>query len=450
MAAQQGYSPTNFPNGVTSFGILLPWSGGSMPTPPSGGNTWFVSSTLGNNGNPGSYSSPWATLAFAAANTALQTGDVIVLMAGHTENVTAAAGILLSTTGLQVVGQGVGPQQAVINFTGTAAAATVKITGAGVVVQGVKFVTKIITNNQVTCLDIQAKGVFIQFCRFIAFTTGSTTTCLSFIDLVNATANASDDLQITNCYFQNELSAGQQNHAIGLTTVQNNVQIGNNYIYGYWALSGIHNITGEIMTNLAIWGNTVQNLAAATVAMNIISASTGDAWANVFIPGDSTVASAKFGTVMSAVGNNIGINGSLDAGQEFWYAKKGVVCSTITTGGVAVSAASIGGELAIANVILKTDPTTGLAGLATLKVTTNNVNGNPIVMSTTNVGTAATASIVPLSAGATNAANAAATVLESGKAISLTALTTNGTGAGTVDVYVLLQRLTAGANLSQV
>ena len=446
-----GYSTTNFPNGITSWGLPV-FGSSALPLPASNGNYWFVSSLLGNNGNPGTYASPFATLAFASSatnNPNLLPGDVIILMEGHTENVSAAAGILLSVAAVTVIGMGgIGQNQATINFTGSAAATTLKITGASTTVTGVKFVPAVITNNQVTCIDIAAKGVLIQNCRFVVASGASTTVCLSFIDLVNATANGADNTQIVGNQFINELSAGQQNHAIGLTTVQNDVSIANNYIYGYYALSGIHNITGKVMTNLTINGNYVKNLTAATVAMNIISASTGVAYNNVFEPGDSTTASAIFGTAIDSGGANQGINGRLDAGAEFWYVKKGVVSSTITTSGVAVSAASIGGELAIKNVILKTDPTTGLAGLATLKVTTNNVNGNLVVSQTTNIGTSVTTSMVPANTG--EAATSAATVLESGKAISLTALTTNGTGAGTVDVYVLLQRLTAGANLSQV
>lgn len=441
-----GYATTNFPNGITSWGMPV-FGSSNLPLPASNGNYWFVSSLLGNNGNPGTFSSPFATLAFAAGYANLLPGDVIILMEGHTENVSAAAGILLSTAAVQVIGMGgMGPNQPIIYFTGSVAATTLKITGASVSISGIKFVPQIITNNQVTCLDIQAKGVLIQNNRFLIPSTASTAVCLSFIDFVNATANVADHTQIIGNQFVNELSAGQLNHAVGLTTVQNDVAISNNYIYGYFALSGIHNITGKVMTNLTINGNYVKNLTAATVAMNIISASTGVAYRNIFEPGDATVASAIFGTAIDASGQNIGIRGNLDAGQEFWYIKKGVVSSTITTAGVAICTASIGGELAIKNVILKTDPTTGLAGLATLKITTNNVNGNPIVMSTTNVGAAVTSSMVPENTG--SSATSAATVLESGKIIYATALTTAGTGAGTVDIYVLLQRLTAGANVS--
>src|SRR5271165_3497276 len=102
-----GYAPTNFPNVIISWGVPVFGSGG-IPLTNSNGNYWFVSSTLGNNGNPGSYSSPFATLAYALQNANLLANDTIVVMEGHTENVTAAgtatAGILASTADVNIIG----------------------------------------------------------------------------------------------------------------------------------------------------------------------------------------------------------------------------------------------------------------------------------------------------------------------------------------------------------
>lgn len=445
-----GYATTNFPNGITSFGIPVVGSGSSLPMINSNGNYWFVSSVLGNNGNPGSFASPFATLAFALQYSQVNSNDTIVVMEGHTENIAAAgtttAGILANDADVNIVGLGNGTLAPTFTFI-TATTATFKITGAGVSVQNLRFVNGI--NSLVTMLDIQAKGVVIQGCTF---TDDGTHTGLSFINLVNASANASDGLKIQGNYFYNP-TAGNYNHAIGLTTVQDNVQIGGlpglgNYIYGTFSLSCIHNITGKAMTNLNVGNNYAKNLTAATPALNFISASTGVAYGNRLEPGDSTTASAIFGTALDPSGNNIGWNGNLDAGSEFWFVKKGIVSSTITTTGVAISAVSIGGELAVKNAIFKTDPTTGIGGTTSLTLKANNVNGNLSIMATSNVGAATTSSMVPLNTGTTGTSSAS--VLELGKQLSLAATTTAGTGSGTVDCYVLLQRLTAGANLSLV
>ena len=101
---------TAFPSGISSFGVPVLGAGG-IGVPTTTGNYWFVSSTLGNDGNLGtSASSPFGTIGraltsgFAAANQ----GDVIVVMPGHTETITADAGINLNVAGVTIVGLGTG------------------------------------------------------------------------------------------------------------------------------------------------------------------------------------------------------------------------------------------------------------------------------------------------------------------------------------------------------
>ncbi len=432
---------TNYPYGVTSFGIPVIGSGGNLPLINTGGHYWFVSSVYGNNGNPGTFSAPFATLAFALQYPQLQANDTIIVMEGHTETVTAAgtatAGILASTTGVDIVGLGNGTAAPTITFT-TATTATFKITGAGVTVQGLRFVNGI--NSQVTMLDIQAKGVVIQGNQFL---TGASTSGLSFIDFVNASANAADGTKLLNNYFYAD-SAGNYNHAIGLNTVQDNIEIGNNYIYGNFALSGIHNVTGQVVQDVNIHDNYVKNLTAAKPALNFISAVTGVAYRNVFEPGDATVNSAKFGTALDASGGNRGWNGFLDAGSEFWFVKTGVVSSTITTGGVALGVASIGGAIAITDVIVKTNGT-GLAGGTNFQLQTNNANGIAVFFAETvaNLGASKTVNMATASVTANGR-----TVLESGKILTASSTVGNCTGAGTIDIFIRCMRLTAGADVS--
>jgi hypothetical protein len=431
-------SITNFPYGVTSFGIPVLGSGGGIPLTNTGGHYWFVSSMLGNNGNSGSFSSPFATLSYALGISGLQANDTIVVLEGHTENVTAAAGILCSVAGVDIVGQGAGIGIPTITFK-TATTATFKITGAGTTISGIKFVSGI--NSLVTTLDIQAKGVVIQG---NVFQDDGTNTALSFIDFAGASANASDGTKILGNYFYNP-TAGNFNHAIGLTTVQDNIEIGGNYIVGSFALSGIHNITGKVMTNLNVHDNYVRNLTASKPALNFISASTGVAYRNVFEPGANTPNSAIFGTALDPSGGNIGQGGRLDAGSEFWVVKTGVVSSTIVTGGVDLSVVSIGGPIAITDAIVKTDGT-GLAGGTNFQIQTNNAKGAAVFFSNAVSGLGANATVNLTGAGVTKTE----TVLETGKKIQLSSTGSNCTGAGTIDVYLKCIRLTAGADVSLV
>jgi hypothetical protein len=122
---------TNYPDGVTSFGVPVIGPGaGELPLIDSGGRYWFVSSVRGDNGNTGTFDSPFATWAFAAdatsGNTALRAGDVIVLLPDHAETVIAAGGVTVATA-VRIVGIGEGSAKPTLTF-GTSTAASVAVT----------------------------------------------------------------------------------------------------------------------------------------------------------------------------------------------------------------------------------------------------------------------------------------------------------------------------------
>lgn len=116
---------TNFPQGVTSLGVPVIGSG---QLPITAGNYWFVSSVLGSAGNPGNEADlPFATLMNAV--NAAASGDIIVLLPNHAETIVAAAGVLIATAGLTVIGMGEGASRPTFTFT-TSTAATFRVTGA--------------------------------------------------------------------------------------------------------------------------------------------------------------------------------------------------------------------------------------------------------------------------------------------------------------------------------
>jgi hypothetical protein len=107
---------TNFPNGITSFGVPVMGSGGGIPA--TTGNYYFVSSTTGSNDNDGkTKDSPVATLAKAFDLVTASKMDVIVLMPSHAENVSTAAAISADVAGVTVVGVGVGTLRPKFSFT---------------------------------------------------------------------------------------------------------------------------------------------------------------------------------------------------------------------------------------------------------------------------------------------------------------------------------------------
>jgi hypothetical protein len=129
-------------------------------------------------------------------------------------------------------------------------------------------------------------------------------------------------------------------------------------------------------------------------------------------------------------------------GSSFWL-KKTLTSSAILTTTVDVTGVSSGGELAIVDVIVKSDAT-GLAGMTNFELETNNTNGLADFYVTIASGLNANKTVDLAGASVTKIK----TVLESGKKVVARASGSNGTGAGTVDVYIRFERLAAAATIA--
>lgn len=149
-------SLTNFPNGVTSFGV--PVMGGST-VPTTTGNYWFVSSITGASANSGKNpSQPFATLAQAVSAATANNGDVIILMPQHAETLASAAAITISKAGLYIIGLGAGGQRATFTWS-TSTAAQMIISGAQTVFDNVVWdftgIDAVVAAVSVTASDFQ-------------------------------------------------------------------------------------------------------------------------------------------------------------------------------------------------------------------------------------------------------------------------------------------------------
>lgn len=182
---------TNFPNGVSSFGIPLLGSGDIFTT----GKVFFVSSTSGNNGSNGkSPSKALATLANAAARCTANKGDIIVLMPGHAESISSSTSLTLSTAGVTVIGVGLGAARPTLTFT-TAATATINVTANSVAFKNVLFVANFADIVAPFTLTT-AKDFTLIDCAF-----RDTSAILNFLYIIdtNATSNAADGIRIEDC-----------------------------------------------------------------------------------------------------------------------------------------------------------------------------------------------------------------------------------------------------------
>jgi hypothetical protein len=117
---------TNYNFGVSSFGMPVI---GSFPY-MTVGSVFFVKASTGNN-SPGrgtDPTTPFASIAYALTFCVANRGDLILVLPGHTESITGAAG-WTSIAGVTVVGLGTGASRPTITL-GTAITAQIVVSAA--------------------------------------------------------------------------------------------------------------------------------------------------------------------------------------------------------------------------------------------------------------------------------------------------------------------------------
>jgi hypothetical protein len=282
--------PTNFPNGLMSFGIPL-------PTQPNftTGTYYFVDSNNGSNNYDGkSPAQAVATLAKALALVAASKGDTIYVMPGHTETLTAAAAVAASVAGVKIVGLGTGKNRPVFNYS-TAVGASFDVTAANVWLENLYF-RALGIDNVTAMLNVQAADCSIVNCEFEH---GDATNQAALGILTNASA---DRLRVMHSQFHGTNNAGT-NAAIRIVG-GTDIQIRHCTFQGAYA-SGtgpIENVTTACV-NAVICDNVLQNFTAScTKAMVFVAAATGQISRNYLqiLSGTAPIT----GAAMSWVGGN--------------------------------------------------------------------------------------------------------------------------------------------------
>jgi hypothetical protein len=182
---------TNYPHGVTSFGIPLIGSGTQIPV--TTGSYFFVDSNTGAAGNDGkSPLFPFATIAQAVSACTEDKGDVIILMPGHAEALTTTS-FALSKAGIQVVGLGTGLKRP--TFTAAVTGGTATISANNCSVKNCRFVANV--DNAVTAFTTTTAKYFTA--EDIDFVDNSNALHWLSACTVGTTDNAADGLSVINC-----------------------------------------------------------------------------------------------------------------------------------------------------------------------------------------------------------------------------------------------------------
>lgn len=246
--------PHGFANGVSIRGVPL------LTAYP--GNVFWVDSGAGSDQNKGTFDRPFSTIDYAVGRCTANNGDIIVVKAGHTETVIAAAGLDLDVAGIALIGLGAGSDRPTINFT-TATTADMDVDAANISMYNFLFTGGV--DALAGPIDVNAADFSLINCEYRDVTGQAT-------DVVIADANA--DRLLIDGYFHNGAAAAGANSAIALIGMDNPV-IRNFKLVGNFAVSAIDCRTTAVV-DLDIHSGYVWTKNAADVCVkDTVTASTG-------------------------------------------------------------------------------------------------------------------------------------------------------------------------------
>ncbi len=222
------------------------------------GDIWFVDSgsatgadSVGAGQNP---DKPFLTLDYAIGVATANQGDIIYLMPGHAENLTAADDVDLDKAGISVVGIGSGSLIPTFSCP-TNADGSITIDAANVSIKNIKMVA-VFATGVTTALTLTAAA---DYCTLDGLIFRDTAANQEF--LIHATiATTITDLVIKNCNFIT--AAGTMSSSLFFAGTSANVLIENNYWFADCSASVIDHLT-DIPTAISIIGNHASNVDGA-------------------------------------------------------------------------------------------------------------------------------------------------------------------------------------------
>lgn len=181
---------TNFPYGVTSFGIPVISGDTSVTT----GTAFFVDSTTGSSAYDGKTpSTPKAALEQAINLCTAGKGDKIFVMPGHAEAISSATALNFDVAGITIQGLGNGLGRPVITLD-TATTTTIPVSAANITARNIVFSMNYADIVAVFTIAA-AKDFVIDGCLFKDTATDMN---VKYLFDTNATSNACDGLTMVN------------------------------------------------------------------------------------------------------------------------------------------------------------------------------------------------------------------------------------------------------------
>lgn len=233
---------------------------GNSATPVQGG----IGGSDGNSGT--SPLEPFSTIDYAIGRCTANRGDIIYVLSGHSEAITAANGIDLDIAGVQIIGLGIGRNHAALTYT-TAAGATFRFNAANCALRNF-YITGVGVASVTKMFNVNAADCELTDCEIVM--TDGVNQAVRGAVLTASTAGRFKFLR--NKVYAN--NAGPAS-AVELLGTNANVEIGYSHIEGDFSVANIENPVGNINTNSKVHHNYLKNLNVGNFALEYVSATTG-------------------------------------------------------------------------------------------------------------------------------------------------------------------------------
>lgn len=256
---------TNFPNGVSSFGITL--YGAQANSAPVVGPVFFVDTVNGvdaGNGNSAAY--PFATLSYALTQIPSGAYATIYVEQGSTITISSATSLLLNVANVTIIGLGVGAQRPVFNFT-TANTAAIPVSAANVTVRNFRHTANFLSIAR--AYTVTAAGFTLDNCLFT-----DTSGVLNFLNIINCTgaANTADRLTVTNNTWTGLGTTSVNSFVLTANDIDQATISGNSAKFAATTdTSKLLTVTAGVLTNLDCGFNKIYSAQTATTAGSLIN-----------------------------------------------------------------------------------------------------------------------------------------------------------------------------------
>ena len=277
---------------------------------PSGTVFWVGSTVTGASDAAGfgrHPDAPFATLDYAIGQCTASKGDVIYLLPGHAENLTTAIGVNCDVAGVQIIGLGQG--DLIATFSTTAAAGSITIGAASVLIKNIRLTANFATGTT-TMVTWAATGTGCTLDGVQFRDTSATSEALIHISVAAAVTDAT----IRNCSFIS--AAGTLSNSILFAGASTNTLIENCYFYVDSSDDVIDHLAAASV-NLVVRGCTVINCDtdSAGYCLRYKSDGTGIAHNNLFaynkVDAEISIGAAAW-WFENYASNTIGESGKLD------------------------------------------------------------------------------------------------------------------------------------------